>query len=357
MTGLKGSTGPLFAEFDLALLDLDGVVYVGSGSVPHAVDALNAATAAGLPLVYVTNNASRSADVVAEHLTELGLCATPADVVTSAQAAASYLADEFPSGAGVLVVGGDGLREAIVSSGLSATPTPDEAPVAVVMGFGPDVSWRDLAGATRAVRDGARFVATNRDRTFPLPDGPAPGNGAFVQAVADASGCAPVTMGKPEPGMFQQSARARGARRPLVVGDRLDTDIEGGVRAGYSTLLVMTGVTDPRDLLRAPIQHRPSYIAADLRGLSHHHRAPALQADGWACGAFVAARTADCVEVRSAGSGQRGSDGAASDGLDALRAACAAAWTAPGQRAFTEPGTGEWRPIDDVVGLDWLTNR
>lgn len=352
VTGIAGSSRPLAEVHDLALMDLDGVVYIGAAAVPHAVDALLAAASVGMPAAYITNNASRPAEIVAEHLRSFGLPVGVDDVLTSAQAAARVLAEDLPPGARVLAVGGEGLTVALADAGFHVVTSPDDAPVAVVMGFGPDVSWRHLAAATRAVRAGARFVATNLDLTVPTPDGPAPGNGLLVQAVAQASGVVPLTIGKPEPTMFRQVVEHRQARRPLVVGDRLDTDIEGGGRAGLPTLLVMTGVTEPLDLLRAPRGQRPTFLAADLRGLMTAHPVATALSGGWSCGSFIAVRRDNRVEVRA----DRGGGGPA-DPIDALRAACAAAWAPSDGSATTKATAVEWYPVDDVVGLDVRSTR
>jgi HAD superfamily hydrolase (TIGR01450 family) len=266
--GFAATDGPLAAAHDVALLDLDGVVYVGPHAVPHAAEALDAAFAQhGLRGGFVTNNAARPPQVVAEHLRSLGVRAHDTDVVTSAQAGARVLIERFPQGSPVLAVGGPGVPWALAERGLRPVVTVDDEPVAVMQGFGPEVGWRELAEATLAIGRGAVWVATNVDATIPTPRGRALGNGALVEAVRHATGVTPIVAGKPEPPLMVESVERTSARRPLVVGDRLDTDIEGAARAGIPSLLVLTGVTDWHDLLRAQPVHRPDYLAADLRGL------------------------------------------------------------------------------------------
>ena len=259
----------LSQTYDVALLDLDGVVYIGTDPVAHAAQSLEMATTHGMRIGYVTNNASRTPDAVAHHLRSFGLQVVPDDVVTSAQAGARVLADHCAPGSEVLVVGGDGLELAVRQRGFIPTRTlrDDRMPDAVIQGFGPDTSWRNLADITAAVQRGVLWVATNRDLTVPTPRGMAPGNGSFVGIVEAVTGRSPVVAGKPEPPLMWESIARLSAARPLMVGDRLDTDIEGANRVGIDSLLVLTGVTTVTDLLSAPPELRPTYIAADLRGL------------------------------------------------------------------------------------------
>ncbi len=218
----------LAAQYDVALLDLDGVVYVGPAAVPHAAQALEEGLARfGMRPAFVTNNAARSPQVVAEHLVQIGVRASAEDVVTSAQAGARLLAELVPAGAHVLAVGGPGVAWALGERGLVPVASADADPVAVMQGYGPDVGWRDLAEASLVIERGHPWVATNLDSTIPSPRGRVLGNGSLVAALRHATGVEPLVAGKPEPPLMQESVLRTGARRPLVVGDRLDTDIEG----------------------------------------------------------------------------------------------------------------------------------
>ncbi|MGW2544712.1 HAD-IIA family hydrolase, partial [Kitasatospora sp. NPDC001574] len=266
-----GSELPLTEAYDTALLDLDGVVYAGPNAIDHAVDSLAVARETGMRLAYVTNNASRPPRVVAAHLTELGVPAEPEDVINSAQAAARVLAEKLPAGAKVLLVGGLGLEEALAERGLLAVRTLAEEPQAVVQGFDASVGWTHLAEASYAVQSGLPWVASNTDVTVPTARGIAPGNGMLVAAVRAATGVEPEVAGKPLPPMHRETVLRTGAKRPLVVGDRLDTDIEGAFNGGVDSLLVFTGVTTAGQLLAAPVEHRPTYLAEDLRGLLTAH--------------------------------------------------------------------------------------
>ncbi|HSV37872.1 MAG TPA: HAD-IIA family hydrolase [Nocardioidaceae bacterium] len=271
---LRASGEPLSSAYDLALLDLDGVVYVGSDAVPGAPQHLAEARRAGMHLAFVTNNASRPPSAVAEHLTELGIEVAAAEVVTAAQAAARLLAEQLDAGAKVFVIGGVGLYDALTEQGLVPVQSIDEAPVAVVSGYHPEVAWRTVIDGAILVKRGLPWVAANMDSTVPTPHGPGPGNGVLVGAVARFADRTPEVAGKPERPLFLETLRRVGGERPLVVGDRLDTDIEGAIRAGYDSLLVMTGVTGLAELVRLPAGLRPTFIAADLGGLSTSHGVP-----------------------------------------------------------------------------------
>ena len=256
---------------DVALVDLDGVVYIGDHAVPGAVEALARARDVGQRHIFVTTNASRTPEEVAEHLTHLGVDAGPSDVLTSSQAGAALLAHRLPAGSPVLTVGGPGVGAAVRQVGLMPVSSIDAqgpAPVAVLQGFGRDVGWIHLMQAALTIQAGALWVATNLDRTLPVPGGRAPGNGMLVAAVAEAVGRGPdLVAGKPEGALLAVAVERTGARSPLVVGDRLDTDIEAAHRAGLPSLLVLTGVTD-RDTARgAEAGQRATYVSQDLSGL------------------------------------------------------------------------------------------
>lgn len=270
-SGSAASPEVLAALHDVALLDLDGVVYVGADAVAGAVEGLAAARALGMRLAFVTNNASRPPEEVAAHLVDLGIPANATEVVTSAQAGADLLALRVQAGAKVLAVGGPGVALALERAGLDAVRAdePQSAEVrAVLQGFGRDVSWRDLAAAALAVQGGAAWIVTNPDLTLPVPGGRAPGNGSLARVVEIAAGRPPDDVaGKPHPALMRASIQRTGAASPLVVGDRLDTDIEGAVRVGVPSLLVLTGVTDIVDVLTADPHERPDYVGADLSAL------------------------------------------------------------------------------------------
>jgi HAD superfamily hydrolase (TIGR01450 family) len=339
----------LAGQYDLIVFDLDGVVYVGAQAVPRAPEAIRALVAAGTPVAYATNNASRRATEVARLLTSLGVPARPEEVVTSARATAELLATELPAGAAVLPVGAPALREELAAVGLAPVTRAEDRPVAVVQGYGPDVGWAMLAEACVAVRAGARWVATNADATLPSPRGPLPGNGALVAAVATTLGRGPdLVVGKPAPGLLQAAARRQSAHRVLVVGDRLDTDIEGANRAGMDSLLVLTGVTTPADLLTAPEQQRPTFVAEDLGALLAPETASRLP--DWQGGAAGQGRWRVTVEGCSLVLAGRDGGG---DRSDALRSLARAAWEHPQWTVIRARD----RSAADVLGELGLSHR
>ena len=278
---LGRSSTPLTSEYDVAMLDLDGVVYIGADAVPGAAEHLEAAASAGMHLAYVTNNASRTPSTVAAHLRELGVPADDDDVVTSAQAAARLVSEQVAAGSAVYVIGGEGLVVALEELGLRPVQDVDVDPTAVVSGYHPDLRWETVIDGAILVRNGLPWIASNTDLTVPTPHGPGPGNGVLVRAVAEYAQVEPVVAGKPEPPLFEETLRRVGGRRPLVVGDRLDTDIEGAVRTGYDSLLVMTGVTGLAELVTAPVGSRPTYVSSDLGGLLTTHGSPVAESGGW----------------------------------------------------------------------------
>jgi glycerol 3-phosphatase-2 len=264
----------LLSGYDALILDADGVIYRGAEPVPHAIDALVAA-GTRLPWCVVTNNAAHPPSVVANRITDLGLSTQTSQVITSPQGAVEYLQGRgLPAAALVLVVGGQGIDEAVRDAGFRPTRERSEDVRAVVQGFGPDVGWRELAEASYAItsNEDVVWVSTNMDANIPTEFGFAPGNGALVGAIHHAIERWPdAVTGKPEPMLFELAASRLDATRPLVIGDRIDTDICGANRAGMDSLLVLTGVwgiADVSILAEAAAEHRPTYIAADLRALT-----------------------------------------------------------------------------------------
>lgn len=318
---LDGSSEPLASRHDLVMFDLDGVVYVGGEAVPGVPAAVERLRGAGVHVAFVTNNASRTAAKVAQRLVDLGVDARADDVVTSAQAAASLLRDEHGVGARIMVLGGPGLMGALEDAGL--VPVADveaDDVVAMVSGYGPDVLWRHVMRAAVRVRDGLPWVASNDDLTIPTAYGQAPGHGMLVKTIADFAGVSPVVAGKPARPLLDETIERVGGARPLMVGDRLDTDIEGARVVGVDSLLVLTGVTGLAELVAARPQERPTYVSPTVAGLFERHPVPApvagdagagFELGGWR--ASVSARGELAVE---------GSGGAP----DWWRVVAAAAW-------------------------------
>ncbi|MBT2532890.1 HAD-IIA family hydrolase [Arthrobacter sp. ISL-48] len=308
---------PLISLFDALLADLDGVVYAGPHAIPGAVDSLRQLAGVGVRLGYITNNASRTPAQVAAHLRELGAPAEDDQVVSSSQAAAELLASLLAPGSRVLVTGSPALAQEIELAGLTPVKSQDEDPVAVVQGFNPDIGWKDLAEAAYVVSAGALWVATNTDMSIPQARGIAPGNGTLVAAVAAATGQKPLVAGKPEAPLFHTAAKRLSADRPLVIGDRLDTDILGGNNAGFATVAVLTGVDTRETILAARTAERPDYLIGSLADLYCPYPAVENIDGAYRCGAATARVNGDTIELQ-------GSE----DDLDSWRAACAAWWAA-----------------------------
>jgi glycerol-1-phosphatase len=260
----------LIDSYDAVLFDLDGVVYLGPVAVPGATEGIAQLHDRGIKIGFVTNNAARPPTAVADHLVELGIPASAADIVTSAQAAAHLLVNRFGAGARVLAVGGDGVIAALSEAGLVGVHSADDHPVAVIQGYGFNLAWQELNEAAIAIQRGAHWVATNIDPTRPTDRGLVPGNGAAVAAVKMAVGVEPAEVaGKPYRPLLDDTVERLGVRHPLFVGDRLDTDIAGAVNANLDSMLVLSGSHRAEDLLAAMPGERPTYVGEDLRALLH----------------------------------------------------------------------------------------
>ncbi|MFI7582648.1 HAD-IIA family hydrolase [Kocuria sp. M1N1S27] len=312
----------LLDRFDAVLSDLDGVVYAGPHAIPGAPEVLRRISSDGVPVVFVTNNASRSVATVAEHLTELGVPTGPDGVVSAAQAGAELLAQRLPAGTSVLVTGSQALADVVADAGLVPVRAQSDEPRAVIQGFDPGLGWAQLAEAAFTLADpDVLWVATNTDRTIPQARGMAPGNGTLVAAVAATTARPPVVAGKPEAPIFRTAAERAGSTRPVVLGDRLDTDIRGGNAAGFATIAVLTGVDTLHTILAACTAERPDHVVGTLDALFEPYPdveiSPSPQGHTARCGAAEAETDGARLRIR----GDRGD-------LDAWRAACAAWWAA-----------------------------
>ena len=264
-------------RYDAFLFDLDGVLYRGSAPVPHAAEALTSLREAGKGIAFVTNNSASTPDTVAERLRSVGVRADPSEVETSAITTAHLLASRAVRSA--FVVGEEGVRSALGAQGIEIHDDPSGGVDVVVVGLDREVDYAKLRTASILVQRGAALVATNPDGSFPAADGEVwPGAGALLAAIEATTGVKAEVVGKPEPPILEAALRRAGGGVPLLVGDRLDTDIAGAERLGWDSLLVLTGITTPQELTRSPIN--PTYVGDDLRVLSQDppRRGPRPQA-------------------------------------------------------------------------------
>ena len=274
----------VLGNFETLVLDLDGVVYEGGRPIVDATESITTLKAKGIQVGYITNNASRTSQAIAEQLRSFGLELKVEDVITSAQAGAELLKQIVPAGSKVLVVGGEGLRSNVSLAGFKIIESSKDSPAAVIQGFDPSVGWKQLAEASYAIQRGAKWVATNQDWTIPREEGLAPGNGTLVSAVHTAVGQLPVVAGKPEKAIFETALKQFGTSSAVYIGDRLDTDVLGANRSGIASALVMTGVTTRKELLAAKADSRPTYILGTLKDLLGSYQAPVKTKRGYKLG-------------------------------------------------------------------------
>ena len=253
------------SSYDAALLDLDGTIYEGGAAIPNALEGL---TEAALPMVFITNNASRAPQTVADQLNELGYDVHADDVMTSAQAAIEMAAEIIEPGSNVFVLGAESFKQLAREAGYNLVDSADDYPAAVFQGLNREMTWKQMSEAALAVSRGARYLVSNLDTTLPSERGFLVGNGSVAAAISTTTGVAPLSAGKPKPPMFIKAAERLGAKSPLAIGDRLDTDIAGGNAAKMDTFMVVTGVSTHMDVVAAPPEHRPTLIGADMTALN-----------------------------------------------------------------------------------------
>lgn len=345
MAGQLLSSADLSTVHDRVLLDLDGVVYLLGEPIAGAPETIGALRDRGVAVRFVTNNASRRAEAVADLLCSKGIPADANEVATSAQAAAGLLKQRCSQDGKVLVLGSDALAEELDNVGLQPVRNTRDVQAgeveAVVQGFGPDLRWADLAEGAVLIRSGALWVATNTDLTMPSPRGLLPGNGTLVATIAAAVGRRPdLVAGKPQRTLFDTAIH--GASMPIVVGDRWDTDIAGAAAAELPALLVLSGATTPAEVLRIPDGSRPQYLAHTIAGLREVH--PEVMVDAAAeialCGGWKA--RVDGEDLYLDGNGRS---------IDALRALSEAAWLVNDRSSKTEVAADVRAVNDEAAGV------
>lgn len=258
----------LLDRFDHFLIDLDGVVYLGDQLTPCAAETFKALQEAEKRRLFITNDPRHTSEGYAAKLSRLGIPAQPEEFLTSGRAAALYLQKTGKADRPIFVVGSDGLRAEIASVGGQILRGKEgERAEIVVVGGHEHFSYQELKTAALAIQRGAAFVATNRDANFPMPDGLWPGTGPIVAAVEIATGIVPVAVGKPEKAIFEIALDLfPPGGRSVMIGDRLDSDILGGQRAGLATILVLSGCTTAAMAERGPI--RPDYVIENFSRLT-----------------------------------------------------------------------------------------
>jgi HAD superfamily hydrolase (TIGR01457 family) len=258
---------PIIDSYDSILLDLDGVVYLGTTPIDSAVKTIKELQKRKVNIAVITNNGSVTSKSVSKWMKNFDLDFKPSSIVTSSQTLCWYLQNNFERNELVLVVGSQSLKDSVKDSGFKVVNKADKNPAIVVNGIDADIAQKDLAEMCYAIAKGAKWISTNNDYTFPTEKGLAPGNGSFNALISSITGKSPMLMGKPEPFMFLQAAKIFNSKNPLVVGDRLDTDIAGAIKAGFKSMCVLTGVTDLNQIKNTTSSTGPTYVGKDLSAL------------------------------------------------------------------------------------------
>jgi 4-nitrophenyl phosphatase len=258
-----GSQDPL-RDVRHLIIDMDGVLWRGDEPMPDLQAFFNLLRQRDIRFVLATNNSSRTPEQYVEKLARFGVAVDSESILTSSLVAAAYLADQAPPGTRVYAIGKAGVRRALEQRGFVLS---EEEAVYVVVGWNTDLVWDELATASLLIHRGAGFIGTNPDVSYPTERGPVPGNGAQLAAIKITTGVAPVITGKPEPQMYQEALRRMDAspNTTAVIGDRLDTDLAGGVRLGLTTVLVLSGIATEADLANSPI--KPDVVCTDIGAL------------------------------------------------------------------------------------------
>ncbi len=255
-----------FKDITALIIDMDGVLWRGRTFLPGIEEFFAALRLRHLPFILATNNSTATPQAVAERLAECSITISPAEVLTSTMATVGYLQAHLPPSATIHPVGEHAVRETLQQAGFRLSEGVEDID-AVVAGFDREITWTKLAQAALAIQNGALFIGTNPDVSFPIEQGQAPGNGAFVTVLELTTQVQPTIIGKPEPRLFHEAAARLGTKpeQTLVVGDRLETDILGAQRAGMPSALLLTGVTSAEQAHDSEI--KPDWILDDLPAL------------------------------------------------------------------------------------------
>jgi 4-nitrophenyl phosphatase len=269
----------VFSDVRGLIIDMDGVLWHGDAAQPGLIEFFQTLRELKLPFILATNNASQTAEQYVAKLAKMGVTVDLAEILTSGMATASYLSERYcPQQTKVFVIGSDGLRQPLLEQGFSLTGLLDDdasqTADMVVCGLDKELSWNKLATAALNIQHGAAFYGSNGDATLPSERGPLPGNGATLAALKASTGVTAITIGKPEPIIYQQafSLLATSPEHTIAIGDRLDTDILGAVRAGIRSLLVLSGISTLEDI--EAVDYQPTWIMRDIGELTHVLRQP-----------------------------------------------------------------------------------
>lgn len=258
---------PSLKDIHAFIVDMDGVIWRGKRTLPGVQAFFQLLEENNLPFLVATNNSTAIPERISEKFAELHIDLDPEQIVTSSSATAQFIGQTFPEIERIYCIGEQGLQRELHAMGFQLTAGADDAQ-AVVVGFDHHINWSKLEEATLAILDGALFIGTNPDPSIPTERGIAPGNGAVLAALRAATKVDPHIVGKPEPHIYLMATERIQAQpqRTLVIGDRLETDIAGGRRAGMPTCLMLTGVSRKEDLETSSIQ--PDWVFSDLTELT-----------------------------------------------------------------------------------------
>ncbi|MEA2507599.1 MAG: hypothetical protein QOH48_2217 [Actinomycetota bacterium] len=232
------------ADFTSLVCDMDGVLYRGSDTIAGAPEAIERLRARGVQVLFCTNNSNQTVHQYREKLAHMGIGSTSADILSSAVVTGEVLKDRGFGGKRALIVGGEGLHEAVREAAVEIPTDPGSEVDVVLVGWDPEFDYGKMQRAATAVRDGAALIASNADATFPAPSGPLPGAGAILASIEVAAGKPAEILGKPYRPMMDAIVRRLGSDgRIAAIGDRPDTDLKGALDMGWTTILVLSGVT------------------------------------------------------------------------------------------------------------------
>jgi 4-nitrophenyl phosphatase len=252
---------------------MDGVLWRGETPMPGLVDFIDTLNQMGVGYVLATNNATKTAEMYVDRLAGFGVEIPKELILNSAEATARYLRHNFPKGETAYIVGEEGLLQAMTDQGFhilngDSFVSGDARAEFVVVGFTRYVCYPQLASAAHLINNGAQFIGTNPDVSIPTEHGPLPGAGSLLAYLEAATGQTPLVIGKPNLPLFQEALRILGnnPQTTAIVGDRLATDIAGGLAAGLKTILLLSGITREKDVQSSSIQ--PDCIMNDINELA-----------------------------------------------------------------------------------------